>query len=130
MAAALALRPDAQSTSTVVNLTTLQVDMSDSTDSVPNALAITDALNRSPTLASLRRRLVDSAQRHAAVLPCLAPSLAPHVTARPLDSDGWTLLAANASVAAKLRQLQPRLEQRLVECGFAAVPLRIKVRSG
>jgi hypothetical protein len=51
------------------------------------------------------------------------------VTASPVDEGGWTLIAANASVAAKLRQLQPRIEQRLLDCGFAAVPLKIKVRS-
>ncbi len=62
-------------------------------------------------------------------MPCLSASLAPHVTACPVDDGGWTLIAANASVAAKLRQLQPHIEQRLLDCGFTTVPLKIKVRS-
>jgi hypothetical protein len=97
--------------------------------SVPDALPISQALNASASLSLLRRRLEDSRRRHAAVLPCLTATLAPHVTASPVDEGGWTLIAANASVAAKLRQLQPRIEQRLLDCGFAAVPLKIKVRS-
>lgn len=98
--------------------------------SVPNALPIADAVDRSTPLSLLRRRLDDCTRRHAAMLPCLPAALAPHVAASPVDQDGWTLIAANANVAAKLRQLQPRIEARLVECGFAAVALRIKVRSG
>lgn len=103
--------------------------MGNPTPSVPDALPISQALNASASLALLRRRLDDSRRRHAAVLPCLGASLAPHVTACPVDTTGWTLIAANASVAAKLRQLQPTIEQRLLEGGFAAVPLKIKVRS-
>ena len=97
--------------------------------SVPDALPIREALNTSTSLALLQRRPDDSKRRHAAVLPCLTASLAAHVTACPVDDSGWTLIAANASVAAKLRQLQPHLEQRLLDSGFAAVPLKIKVRS-
>ncbi len=103
--------------------------MSKNAVSVPDALPISQALNASTSLSQLRRRIDDSRRRHAAVLPCLAASLAPHVAASPVDEGGWTLIAANASVAAKLRQLQPRIEQRLIDCGFAAVPLKIKVRS-
>jgi hypothetical protein len=103
--------------------------MSKNIVSVPDALPISQALNASASLSHLRRRLDDSRRRYAAVLPCLAASLAPHVTASPVDDGGWSLIAANASVAAKLRQLQPRIEQRLLDCGFAPVPVKIKVRS-
>lgn len=97
---------------------------------VPGALPITEAVGKSMPLALLLRRLDDSARRHAAMLPCLPATLAPHVDASPVDATGWTLVAANANVAAKLRHLQPRIEARLVECGFAAVALKIKVRAG
>jgi hypothetical protein len=103
--------------------------MSKTPVSVPDALPISQALSASASLSLLRRRLDDARRRHAAVLPCLAATLAPHVTASPVDDGGWALIAANASVAAKLRQLQPRIEQRLLDCGFAAVPMKIKVRS-
>ena len=47
------------------------------------------------------------------------PALAPHVKPGPVDDEGWSLLAANAAVAAKLRQLQPRLEDALARAGMA-----------
>lgn len=103
--------------------------MSKPARSVPDALPISQALGASASLASLRRRLDDAQRRHAAVLPCLTAALARHVSASPADEGGWALIAANAGVAAKLRQLQPRIEQRLLDCGFTAVPLRIKVRN-
>jgi hypothetical protein len=46
-----------------------------------------------------------------------------------LDAEGWTLLAANTAVAAKLRQLQPRLESALLDAGWPAGALRIKVQA-
>jgi len=59
----------------------------------------------------------------------LPAALAPHVRAGPVDDDGWSLLAANASVAAKLRQLQPRLEEVLSRRGWQVSAIRIKVQS-
>jgi hypothetical protein len=46
----------------------------------------------------------------------------------PVDDKGWTLIAANASVAAKLRQLQPRLEDELLERGWQVSAIRIRVQ--
>jgi hypothetical protein len=59
----------------------------------------------------------------------LPPALAPHVRPGPLDAEGWTLLAANTAVAAKLRQLRPRLESALLDNGWPPGALRIKVQS-
>jgi hypothetical protein len=64
-----------------------------------------------------------------AIRGTLPSALAAHVRPGPLDGEGWSLLAANPAVAAKLRQLQPRLQARLVECGWPALALRIKVSS-
>ncbi len=103
--------------------------MSKAVPSVPNALPITEALNRSSPLTLLRRRLDESARRYAAVQSCIPPMLAPHVSAGPVDEADWTLIAANANVAAKLRHLQPRLEEQLLKHGFPPVAVRIKIRS-
>jgi len=97
---------------------------------VPDSMPIADALLRSAPLAQLRERLKDSADRLAAVHAELPAALAPHVSAGPVDEDGWSLLAANGAVAAKLRQLQPRLEACLRERGWKATSIRIKVQSG
>jgi hypothetical protein len=46
-----------------------------------------------------------------------------------VDEEGWSLLAANAAVAAKLRQIKPRLETILQERGWQVSSIRIKVQS-
>jgi hypothetical protein len=94
---------------------------------VPNAIALEDALLQSSQLADLRRRLAESARCLDAVLPFLPVLLHPHVRSGPIDGDGWTLLAANAAVAAKLKQLRPRLEHALADQHCASRVVRIKV---
>jgi len=60
----------------------------------------------------------------------LPPSMVAHVKAGPLDEDGWTLLAANSAVSAKLRQLQPRLIEALAAKGCKVTSIRVKVQKG
>jgi hypothetical protein len=96
---------------------------------VPDSLSIADVLERSAPLTLLRLRLQDSKARYAAIVGLLPAVLARHVQPGPADDESWTLLAANASVAAKLRQLQPRLEERLRERGWQVSLIRIKVQS-
>lgn len=93
----------------------------------PDSLPIGDALARSAPLASLRQRLHDSAARLDAVRGVLPEALRPHVAAGPLDDEHWSLLAANAAVAAKLRHLQPLVEATLLKKGWPVRVLRIKV---
>jgi hypothetical protein len=90
---------------------------------------VAEALRRSAPLAQLRARLQDSADRFAAIRGSLPGALAHHVAPGPVDDEGWSLLAANAAVAAKLRQIKPRLEQTLQERGWQVSSIRIKVQS-
>ncbi len=92
------------------------------------ALGIADALRASAPLARLGERMRQSNAYLAAVRPAFPGALAAHVHAGPVDDQGWSLLCANASVAAKLRQLVPHLEQRLRDGGHAAAAVRIKVQ--
>jgi hypothetical protein len=96
----------------------------------PSALRVQDALARSEPLALLQRRLRESNARFETLRDVMPPALALHLRPGPLDADGWTLLAANTAVAAKLRQLQPRLEAALLDAGWPAGLLRIKVQAG
>lgn len=96
---------------------------------VPAALGIGDALDRSSPLRLLRERLVDSRARFDAVRDLLPTPLAAHVRPGPVDDSGWTLLAASTAVAAKLRQLLPRIEQRLVERGWQVSATKVRVQS-
>ena len=91
-------------------------------------MRLAQALARSEPLARLAQRVRDSNARFDAVRSCLPAALAPHVKPGPVDDTGWSLLAANASVAAKLRQLQPRLEAVLLERGWEVSAIRIKVQ--
>jgi hypothetical protein len=91
-------------------------------------MQLAQALQRSEPLARLGQLLRDSNARFDAIRPCLPAALAPHVKPGPVDELGWSLLAANASVAAKLRQLQPRLEATLKERGWQVSSIRIKVQ--
>ena len=95
----------------------------------PDALRLQQALQMSAPLARLFERVQDSKARFAAVRASLPAMLAAHVKPGPVDESGWTLLAANAAVAAKLRQLQPRLEETLRECGWTVSVIRVKVES-
>jgi hypothetical protein len=94
----------------------------------PNALPIEEVLLRSAPLARLQLLMRDSTARFDAIRPHLPNSLAPQVKPGPVDELGWTLLAANASVATKLRQLQPRLEDALKARGWQVSAIRVKVQ--
>lgn len=103
---------------------------------VPDALPIRQALDRCAPLQHLQQQLALARSCMEAVTPHLPPPLRPQVRPGPLDRDDntWTLLAANAGVAAKLRQLLPRLEAALAASGVtrAAEPtaIRVRVQSG
>ena len=71
----------------------------------------------------------ESAERYAAIQGQLPAMLRAHVRPGPLDETGWSLLVANASVAAKLRQLRPQLEDTLRARGWEVSSIRVKVQS-
>ena len=91
------------------------------------AQPLAEAMRGSPPLTRLVDRLRESDAMLASILPLLPGALAASVRPGPLDEAGWSLLGGNAAVAAKLRQLAPRLEQRLHERGHAVTSIRIKV---
>jgi len=95
----------------------------------PDALRLEQALQLSAPLARLRQRVEDSNARFEAIRASLPPAMSAHVRPGPVDEQGWSLLAANASVAAKLRQLQPRLEEIVRERGWTVSTIRVKVES-
>jgi hypothetical protein len=95
---------------------------------VPDVPPVTKVLSRPSPLASLMKRLKASQDCLEVVRTCLPPAMAPYVKAGPLDDEGWTLLAANSSVSAKLRQLQPRLIEALAEKGIKINAIRVRVQ--
>ena len=97
--------------------------------SVPLGMSIARALDQSDSLANLSRRLAQSNARYAAIYLQLPEGLRAHVRAGPIDEDGWSLLASNAAVAAKLRHLLPRLSDTLHEQGWPVLPIRVHIRT-
>ena len=93
------------------------------------ALPLADALQTSEPLARLAERLRESKRRFDCIAPVLPNLLTAQAQPGPVDEHGWTVLAANAAVAAKLRQLVPLLATRLAEHGFGDLPLRVKVQN-
>jgi hypothetical protein len=96
---------------------------------VPDVSPLTRALDGAAPLASLLQRLQASQACLDAVKAALPDGLAAQVKAGPLDEEGWTLLAANAAVSAKLRQLQPRLHEALAARGLKVNAIRVKVHN-
>jgi len=96
---------------------------------VPDSLDLAEALRRSAPLTQLRARLQESADRFEAIRGALPGALARHVRPGPIDEEGWSLLVANAAVAAKLRQIKPHLESLLREQGWQVSSIRIRVQS-
>lgn len=96
----------------------------------PHTRPVEEALSGNATLASLLQRLGESNARLADVQGALPTALRPHVRAGVLDETGWNLLVPNGSVAAKLRQCLPAIEQALAERGWKPTTVRVKVQSG
>jgi hypothetical protein len=93
--------------------------------SIPSPTPVADALRAHEGLNQLSARLEASRRRLRVIAPALPGMLLTNVQPGPLDEDGWSLLAANAAVAAKLRHLLPRLEALLAQAGL---PGRIRVK--
>jgi hypothetical protein len=94
---------------------------------LPPATPIGEALTRSAPLARLQALMRESHARFELVRPLLPGALSQQVRPGPVDEEGWSLLAANTAVAAKLRQLVPRLEAILRERGLPVASIRIRI---
>ena len=90
---------------------------------------IAQAMARSEPLSALAQRLLASQARLDALLPLLPAAMQTHVKAGPIDETGWTLLATNNAVSAKLRHMLPALEAHLRNQGWAGPPVRVKLLS-
>jgi len=95
---------------------------------VPLPEPVAGALDRHSGLADLSRRLARSRSMLADTLPALPAGLRSEVQAGPVDDEGWSILASNAAVAAKLRHLLPQVKATLLERGWPEVTIRIRIR--
>jgi hypothetical protein len=99
------------------------------TSVTPLSRPIAESLAGDAGLASLLARVRESQARLEALAGTVPAPLRAHLRAGPLDAEGWTILAANAAVAAKLRHLLPMLADALLAKGWEATAIRVKVQS-
>lgn len=92
-----------------------------------NVSPLARAIESSEPLVRLAERMRESQQRFDCIRTVLPEPLAGQLRPGPIDADGWTLLACNPAVAAKLRQLVPELQTALTMAKFATLAIRIKV---
>jgi hypothetical protein len=95
---------------------------------VPDLPSLATAMSEAEPLVSLMQRLQASKRCLDAVRSVIPPMLHPHISAGPLDDEGWTLLVANTAISSKLRQLQPRLLDALAQNGCKVNALRLRVQ--
>ncbi|KQW42788.1 hypothetical protein ASD88_19845 [Pelomonas sp. Root662] len=88
-------------------------------------MPVAQALRAHAGLVQLGERLEASRRRLRTIAPALPGNLMASLQPGPLDEEGWSLLVANAAVAAKLRHLLPRLEALLAQAGL---PGRIRIK--
>jgi hypothetical protein len=98
------------------------------TSVAPLSQPIGRSLASNDGLARLLARVRESQARLDALQDAIPAPLRAHLRAGPLDEEGWTILAANSAVAAKLRHLAPLLAQVLVEKGWEPTSIRIRVQ--
>jgi hypothetical protein len=103
--------------------------MAGSKQQVPSPLTMAGALSRSDSLAGLASRVAESNARFEAVRALLPEPLARELRPGPIDDEGWSVLASNAAVAAKLRHLLPLLTAELRSRSFRDLPIRVHLRS-
>lgn len=95
----------------------------------PHTRPITEALGAHHVLGQLLARVRQSQARFDAIQTTLPRSLRPHVRPGVLDDSSWHLMAANAAVAAKLKQCLPLVSQVLRDAGWPTLALKIKIQA-
>jgi len=87
------------------------------------------AVEQSPTLASLAAMTRDTNERLKALERFIPAELRDAIQAGPVSETDWCLLVRGNAAAAKLRQLLPTLQAQLKTKGWTVSTIRIKVQS-
>jgi len=92
-----------------------------------SAVSAHDAAQNAPTLAHLAKLGRESSDRLKAIAPLIPEALRAAVKAGPIDDKNWCLLVSSNAAAAKIRQLLPLLEGRLLDEGWKVNSIRLKI---
>ena len=91
------------------------------------AIPVHEAVENSPTLGHLTALIQDSSARLKAIESLIPATLRSAVRAGPIDGESWCLLVSGNAAAAKLRQLTPLIQSRLLSEGWKVTSIRLKI---
>jgi hypothetical protein len=97
---------------------------------LPQALSIHQAAENAPSLARLTELVQESNDRLKAIESLLPAALRPAIKAGPIDGESWCLLVSGNAAAAKVRQLLPLIQARLLNKGWKVTSIRLKLLIG
>jgi len=93
----------------------------------PRAVTFNQAIENSPSLARLAGMVRESNDLLKSVELLLPATMRASVKAGPIDGETWCLLVSSNAAAAKLRQLLPALQARLLANGRKITTVRLKL---
>jgi hypothetical protein len=91
------------------------------------AVTFSQAVENSPSLARLASLVQESSDRLKAIEPLIPEALRPAIQAGPIEDGTWCLLVSSNAAAAKVRQLLPLLQSRLIDKGWKVTSIRLKI---
>ncbi|MBA3593185.1 MAG: hypothetical protein M3Q12_04175 [Pseudomonadota bacterium] len=91
------------------------------------AVTFSQAVENSPSLARLTGLVQDSNDRLKAIESLIPQTLRSSVQAGPIDDGEWCLLVSSNAAAAKVRQLLPLIQSRLIDKGWKVTSIRLKI---
>jgi len=92
-------------------------------------VTLQQAAEEAPTLARLAQLARESGERFRAIETSIPAPLRASIRPGPVEGTTWCLLVEGNAAAAKLRQLLPLLQQKLVSRGWEVTAIRLKVGS-
>lgn len=91
------------------------------------AFSFNQAADNSPSLARLTELVRESSNRLKDIESLIPQALRPAIQAGPIDGETWCLLISSNAAAAKVRQLLPLIQARLVDKGWKVTSIRLKI---
>lgn len=90
-------------------------------------LTFSQAAENSPSLARLTGLVQESNDRLQAIESLIPEALRPAIQAGPIEGGVWCLLVSSNAAAAKVRQLLPLIQTRLIDKGWKVTSIRLKI---
>ncbi|HEX7889411.1 MAG TPA: DciA family protein [Ramlibacter sp.] len=92
-------------------------------------VSLQQAAEEAPMLARLAQLARESGERLQAIASAIPAPLRAAVRPGPIEGTTWCLLVETSAAAAKLRQLLPLLQQKLISRGYEVSAIRLRVGS-